>query len=29
MANVDDIWDDWKKAVNMTAGEIEKWLTTD
>jgi hypothetical protein len=29
MANVDDIWDDWNDAVNMTAGEIEKWLETD
>ena len=29
MANVDDIWDDWKAAVNMTASEIEKWLDTD
>ena len=29
MANVDDIWDDWTAAVNMTAGEIEEWLDTD
>ena len=29
MANVDEIWDDWKRAVNMTAGEIEKWLDTE
>ena len=29
MAHVDEIWDDWKKAVNMTAGELEKWLDTD
>ena len=29
MANVDEIWDDWKAAVNMTASEIEKWLETD
>jgi hypothetical protein len=28
-ANVDEIWDDWNSAVNMTAGEIEKWLDTD
>jgi hypothetical protein len=26
---VDDIWDDWKAAVNMTAHEIESWLETD
>jgi len=26
---VDDIWDDWRKAVNMTAAELEKWLETD
>jgi hypothetical protein len=26
---VDDVWDDWKQAVNMTAGELEKWLATD
>jgi Protein of unknown function (DUF3140) len=25
----DDIWDDWQQAVNMTAGELEKWLDTD
>ena len=29
MANVDDIWDDWKAAVNMTAREIEEWLETE
>ena len=29
MVDVDDIWDDWKAAVNMTAGEIEDWLETD
>ena len=29
MADVDYIWDDWKAAVNMTAGEIEDWLETD
>ena len=26
---VDDVWDDWKDAVNMTASEIEHWLDTD
>jgi hypothetical protein len=26
---VDDVWDDWKQSVTMTAGELEKWLTTD
>jgi len=26
---VDEVWDDWKQAVNMTAGELEKWLATD
>jgi hypothetical protein len=28
-AGVDDVWDDWKDAVNMTASEIEQWLDTD
>ena len=26
---VDDVWDDWQQAVNMTAGELEKWLVTE
>jgi Protein of unknown function (DUF3140) len=26
---VDEVWDDWKQAVNMTAGELEKWLDTE
>ncbi len=26
---VDEVWDDWKDAVNMTASELEKWLETD
>jgi hypothetical protein len=26
---VDDVWDDWNHAVNMTASEIEEWLDTD
>ena len=25
---LDDIWGDWKAAVNMTAQEIERWLKT-
>jgi hypothetical protein len=27
--SVDDVWDDWRSSVNMTAGELEKWLATD
>jgi Protein of unknown function (DUF3140) len=27
--DLDDVWDDWREAVNMTAGELEKWLDTD
>jgi hypothetical protein len=26
---LDDVWDDWKQAVNMTATELEHWLDTD
>ena len=26
---LDDVWQDWQDAVNMTAGELEKWLETD
>jgi hypothetical protein len=26
---VDEVWDDWKQAVNMTASELETWLETD
>jgi hypothetical protein len=26
---VDEVWDDWQKAVNMTASEIERWLESD
>jgi hypothetical protein len=29
MAELDDVWDDWRGAVNMTASEIERWLKTD
>lgn len=28
-SGVDEIWDDWQEAVNMPAGELEKWLDTD
>ncbi|MBC7591075.1 MAG: DUF3140 domain-containing protein, partial [Salinibacterium sp.] len=27
--DLDEIWDDWKDAVTMTASEIESWLDTD
>jgi hypothetical protein len=27
--DLDDVWDDWQKAVNMTAKELESWLETD
>ena len=27
--DVDEIWDEWKRSVTMTAGEIESWLETD
>ena len=26
---LDDIWDDWRSAVNMTPKELEDWLATD
>ncbi len=26
---LDEVWHDWKSAVNMTGKEIEKWLDTD
>jgi len=26
---LDEVWDDWKSAVNMTAKELEDWLETD
>jgi Protein of unknown function (DUF3140) len=26
---LDDVWDDWKSAVNLTAKELERWLDTD
>jgi hypothetical protein len=28
-AGVDDVWDDWQQAVNMTAKQLEDWLATD
>ena len=27
--DVDEVWDDWKDAVNMTASELERWLDTE
>lgn len=29
MADVEDVWDDWRDAVNMTATELEGWLETE
>ena len=26
---VDDVWDEFREAVNMTPKELEDWLTTD
>ncbi len=26
---LDDVWDDWRDAVNMTPKELEGWLDTD
>jgi hypothetical protein len=26
---VAEVWDDWKSAVTMTAGELERWLETE
>lgn len=28
-AGLDDVWDDWQEAVNMTAKQLEDWLETD
>lgn len=28
-AGLDDVWDDWRAAVNMTAKQLESWLDTD
>src|SRR4051812_8739877 len=27
--SLDDVWDDWNDAVNMTAKELEDWLQTE
>lgn len=27
--SVDEVWDEWKEAVNMTASQVEKWLDTE
>jgi hypothetical protein len=27
-AGIDDVWEDWQAAVNMTAKELAKWLDT-
>ena len=29
MTAVDEVWDEWRDAVNMTAKELEEWLETD
>ena len=26
---LDEVWDDWNEAVNMTAAELERWLDTE
>ena len=26
---LDDVWPDWQEAVNMTAGQLEKWLESE
>jgi hypothetical protein len=26
---LDDVWPEWQEAVNMTAGELERWLESD
>lgn len=28
-SELDDVWSEWKDAVNMTASELEKWLETE
>jgi hypothetical protein len=28
-SGLDDVWDDWQDAVNMTRKEIDDWLDTD
>ena len=27
--NLDDVWDEWQQAVNMSPRELERWLDTD
>jgi hypothetical protein len=27
--DVQEVWDDWQRAVNMTPSELERWLDTD
>lgn len=29
MDEVDEVWEDWKRTVNMTARELDKWLETE
>lgn len=29
MVPIDDVWEDWKQTINMTARELENWLETD
>ena len=28
-SEIDEVWDDWQDAVNMTASELETWLGTE
>ena len=28
-SGLDDVWDEWQEAVNMTATQLEDWLDTD
>lgn len=28
-SELDEVWPEWKEAVNMTASQLEKWLETD
>ncbi|HSV38077.1 MAG TPA: DUF3140 domain-containing protein [Nocardioidaceae bacterium] len=29
MMQIEDVWEEWKQTVNMTARELEHWLETD
>ena len=29
MPDVDEVWDDWREAVNMTPAQLEKWLDSE